>query len=250
MSSFIANSQTYNINTENEVASILSHFNSDFIISIVNYNFNNRIIDTVLPTPNIVTSFEQNFKDIKSRYNTDIDKIETVRLQTYKEIIDTICSKYGIIFLYNDDLDLYSAAYYIYDFFISNFYNYMIYFLSNYIYKERNGIYESMHLNDLKKNKDSSTIYGKKIYKDIRLAVINANLDYILQNMRTYDINIGNILYTVYNRNIASFLITILKFDNDFYNTFYMSILDSEYKSSLITNLRLEIQKLSIDIIE
>lgn len=253
MSSFNANSQMYNISTENEVAAILSHFNSDFVLGIVDYNFNNRLSGNVLPIPNIIGSFEQNFKDIKTNYNSNLLEIERVRLETYKEIIEFICNKYGAKFNYNDDLDLYSSAYYIYDFFISNYYNNLVNFLSTYIYKERNGIYESMGLYELKKNKDSSTIYGKKIYKDIKLAVINANLEYVLQNMMSYDIDIINILYMIYDKNIAMFLLSIVQFNylnGDFYKNVYMSILNTEYKANLITSIRLEIQKMSIDVCE
>ena len=250
MSSFNANNQMYNISTENEVASILSHFNSDYIISIVEYNFQNRLSDNILPTPNIVTSFEQNFKEIKDNYTANLPEVEKVRLETYKEIIDTICREYHVSFMYNDDIDMYSAGYYIYDFFIANFYKYMVLFLSNYIYKERNGIYDSMELHEFKKNKDSSTIYGKKIYKDIKLAVINANLDYVLNNMRTFDIDISCILYGIYDKNVAGFILSIIQFDYDFYKVAYMDILNTDYKSNLITSIRLEIQKMSVDIVE
>lgn len=248
MSSFQANSYEYNITTENEVASVLSHFNTDFIIDIIRQNILNKDRTMFLPMANIVTSYEQNFKDIAVRYPGEIQQISSVRLKTYAEIIDELCHYYNLQFNDNGELDYYSAAFYLYDFLVSNFSSHMCFFFANYIYRERNSIYDAMHLNDLKKNKDTSTTYGKKVYKDVRLAVINANIDRVIANMETFDIPLSTILSIIYpDKSVVNYIMQIISPIYDFYNSIYVPCMNKDTRPILITNIRLLIQQMSID---
>lgn len=249
MSNFTANSNMYNINTENEVAVILSHFESNFIFDIIKDNLQKKYNYNYISAANIAASFEQNFKNIKTMYNSseDVNQIENVRISTYKEIINIICTEYQLQFNDSGDLDYYTAAYYLYDFLVSNFSKNMISFFANYIYKERNSIYEILNLNNMKKNKDSSTLYGKKMYKDIKLAVINANLEYVMDNICVYDISLQNILSTVYtDKNIIIYLNNIISPIYDFFKLSYVPVMQSQLKPIVLSNIRFEIQKLSI----
>lgn len=248
MSSFQANSQEYNITTENEVASVLSHFNTDFILDIIRQSIQNRDKTMYLPMANIVTAYEQNFKDIAARYPGEIQQISSVRLKTYVEIIDELCDNYRLQFNDNEDLDYYSTAFYLYDFLVSNFTQYLCFFFANYIYRERNSIYDSMHLNDFKKSKDTSTTYGKKVYKDVRLAVINANIDFVIKNMESFDIPLSTILSIVYpDKAIVNYINQIISPVYDFYTTIYVPFMNTDTRPILITNIRLLIQQMSID---
>ena len=245
MSQFISNFLTYNINTEGEVARILSHFNSEFIFDVIRDNLAQRYNYTPIAAPNIVTSFEQNFKLIKENYQTDFDKIDSVRLETYREIIKIICNEYKLQFVDMDNLDYYSAAFYLYDFLVSNFSNYLAFFFANFIYKERNSIYESLDLNNLKKNKDSSTLYGKKVYKDVKLAVISANLDYIIDNVCNYDISLNTILEFIYpDKNIVNYIGSIIYPLEDFYKTNYVSMILGPSRAVSLANIKFEMHKI------
>ena len=42
MSSFIANTNSYNITTENEISVILSHFEPDYVFNIIRDNISQR----------------------------------------------------------------------------------------------------------------------------------------------------------------------------------------------------------------
>lgn len=246
MSQFISNFLTYNINTEGEIARILSHFDSEYIFDIIRDNLNQRSNYTAISAPNIVSSFEQNFKLIKDQYQTDIDQIERVRVQTYKEIIDIICKEYNLQFNETDDnLDYYSAAYYLYDFLVANFSNYLVFFFANYIFRERNSIYEAFGLADLKKNKDNSTVYGKKIYKDIKFAMITANVDFIIDNICNYDISLYTILETVYpDKNIINYINYLISPIDDFYRNHYVRILNGDEKSIYLSNIKIKLHEI------
>ena len=246
MSGFTAGSIMYNINTETELASVLSHFDSAFIFDLVKGNLTKRYESGYTSNPNLVISLEQNFKSIKDYYQFDLEKIEQVRQDTYYEIINIICNHYGLIYSNNPDIDLYSAALYLYDFLVANFANYISIFFSRYIHKERTPIYDSMNLAALKKNKDSSTLYGKKMYRDVRLAVINANLAYVIDNMKYYDLTLHDILSVVYpDKNVANFIANIITPTNDFFKVHYMSAFVSDYSAIILSNIRFEIQRLS-----
>lgn len=245
MSQFVSNFFNYNINTEGEISRILSHFNSEFIFDIIKDNLQQKYSYTPIAAPNIIASFEQNFKQIKDQYQTGYDEIDAVRLNTYREIINIICNEYNLVFNDDDNLDYYSAAFYLYDFLVSNFAPYMTFFFANYIYKERNSIYESLDLGNLKKNKDNSTVYGKKIYKDIKLAIITANVDYIIDNMCNYDISLMDILESIYpNKNIINYIYSIISPREDFFKSVYVNILRGEARPIYLSSIKLELHRI------
>ena len=97
MSGFNANSQMYNIVSENELAEVLSHYSSEFIFSIVDNamkaRYNNVPIATI---PNVVGAWEQNFKAIIETYGSESSmEVLNVRNETYREIISCICREFG-----------------------------------------------------------------------------------------------------------------------------------------------------------
>jgi len=233
-----ANLNSYNIGLEGEVSDILSHFNSDFIFDIIKDNINSRCGFFTTTMVNIPASFEARFKQAKATFPENSVQIEAVRLETYNQILIN-----G-----NNITDPYSAAYYLYDFLVSNFSNNLVTFFSNYIVKEKNSLYESLHLADYKKNKDSSTIYSKKLYKNSKLAIINANIDYVIANICVFDIPFYNILSMIYqDKNIIKYLNDICVPINDFFRYTYGPLIQGQLRPTLLTNIRLQIQSLSID---
>ena len=145
-------------------------------------------------------------------------------------------------------MDLYSAAFYLYDFFVANFNTNLITFFYNYIVRERAEIYDALNLVEFRKNKDSSTIYGKKIYKDIKIAIINANIDRVIQYICGFDIRLSDIFSIVYaQKDLAYFMSTLVGDAGDFFNKFYVEILNSAIRPILITNIRLAIQNSAIE---
>lgn len=248
MSGFIASS-SYNVTTENEIAVILSHFNSEFIFDIIRDNIAQKYNFYQINMPNVVASFEQYFKQLQMVYDNLDDKvsIENTRIETYKEILNILSSHYDLEIDHDSIQDYYSITYYLYDLLVSGFNNSMITFFTNYIIKEKNTIYDVLQLNNLKKNKDISTIYNKKVYKNTKLAIINANLEYVIDNLCGYDITFNTILNTIYqDKNMIRFIENIVVPRVDFFKSTYVNMIFSTVRPIILTNIRLEIQKQSM----
>lgn len=249
MSSFIANSSVYNVTTENEIAVILSHFSTEFIFNIIRDNIHKKFDTYQMNIPNVVASFEQYFKQLQMIYNnpTDISNIENVRIETYKEILYILGKEFNLEIDFENIQDYYSITYYLYDLLVSGFNNHVINFFTNYIIKEKNGIYDLLNLGVLKKNKDTSTIYNKKIYKNAKIAIINANLEYVVDSMSGFDITFNMILNTIYqDKNMVKMIESVVAPRVDFFKFCYIGILQSNIRPILLTNIRLEIQKQSM----
>lgn len=246
------NSSLYSIISENQLTEILSHYDTDFILSVVDNGIASRFNpNAVLRQPNIVAAWEQNFKQYLANFEEMADaknKIYDVREATYKEIIDRICREFNLSFTIEDDIDWYSAAFYLYDFFVANFNANLVAFFCNIIYRDRADLYDAMDLASLRKNKDSSTIYGKKTYKDIRLAVINANIDMVIGYICNMDINLADIINMVYTqKELVYYLINIVSDNGDFFRNFYCTNLQSAIRPILLTDIRIGIQNMAIE---
>lgn len=250
MSSFNANSQAYNIATENELAEVLSHYSSEFVFSIIDKSMSNRFLTVPsVAIPNVVGAWEQNFKAIIAQYGSDSTmEVARVRSETYREIIDAICKEFNLNFTIDDSVDLYSAAYQLYDLFVCNFAENLTTFFANFIYRERSSLYDSLGLADMKKNKDSSTIYGKKIYKDIKLAIINANIDMVIREVCAMEFPFHAIISLICGNTseFKKYILTIVSADNTFFQNAYVTALNSDIRAELITAIRIKLQKLAL----
>ena len=121
MGSFLQNSRAYNIKAETELAVILSHFDESYVYNVMDDNINmlNKKFNSI-PLPNITNSFEDNFKAINLHYPEKREDILQTRYDVYYQIIEMISNKFQFEFRPSDDMDIYTVAYFIYDFFISN----------------------------------------------------------------------------------------------------------------------------------
>lgn len=251
MSRVISNSNVYSISTESEISLILSHFNSEYIFNLIEDNISNKFKYYQTNMPNVVAAYEQYFKQLSMTYTNQGDKerIEKVKLETYSEIINILCNKHNLVFNHEENQDLYSAAYYLYDFLICKYTDNLVLFFTNFILKEKNSIYESLNLNDYKKSKDSSTIYNKKIYKNPKIAIITANLEYVISNICVFDIPFNVLLNNIYqdNKSMIRFIENIVQPKCDFFKDNYVRSLNTNLRPILLTDIRLEIQKHSIE---
>ena len=249
MSQIINQTDEYNTVTENELSVILASFETQFIYSVIQDNLNAKYSTNFIGVerPNVVRSFEDSFKNLFNTYPMDHENIKYTRQVTYEEIIDILCQSYNLSKTQSENnlLDKFALAYYMYDLLISNFSKNIINFYTRYIIQEKNAIYSYFNLDALKKNKDSSTIYGRKTYKDPKLAIINANLLSILDNMQAFDISFENICSFVYpDKSIVDLICQNISPTIDFYKTYYCEIVrNPDIKPLFITSIRLEIQK-------
>ena len=97
----------------------------------------------------------------------------------------------------------------------------------------------------MKKNKDSSTIYGKRMYKDIKIAVITANITRIIDNINSsIEIDFDTILNVILNDNktLYKYIISLV---SDKGNFFYDVVIPTfmNNMAEYITGVRFAIQE-------
>jgi len=232
------NNHIFNIVSENQIATILSHFNSDYIMSSIIEKINSRNFYS-MNNPNVVYSYELNFQQIKYYYPTDVQNIDSVRMQTFQEIIDILCSHHGLAFNEDMQIDYYSAAYYMYDFLVANFFPHIISFFVKYLVAEKTRLYEYI----ISRGTDRDMGYSRKIYKDNKIATISSNLDIALDYIKGLDIPLNVIISSLYPAEIASFLNQIIAPVGDFYKDIYVATFNNPLMMpEIITGIRLELQ--------
>lgn len=250
MTTFIGNS-VYDIVAENEMLSVLSHFDTDYIFNMIK-DMSTQKYESCQPTnANVVYVYEQYFKGLKSQASTDsdIEEIDYIRDKTYIEIIDILCKDHNLYCEPTlDHSKYYTMAFYLYDFLIAKYRNHVVTFFSNFILREKNNLYESLDLARFKKNKDSSTIYNKKIFKNTKLAVIASNLEYIIDNISVFDISFETILDMIYNdRDIVNFLSSNISPLGDFFKNTFTLAMKSSIRPIILTDIRLFISREAIE---
>lgn len=235
------------LTTEKDIAVLFLHLDSDYVYDLINNNIDNRVsYYPVTNNPNAVQSLSMTYKNIESQYGLDQQQCEMIA-ENYRNIIRLLCSRYNLsVAIADDGIDLYTAAYYMYEFLVSSYYEMMIKFFVSFIMGEKNFIYNSMNLIDARKNKDSSTIYCKKILADPKIAIISANLESVLYNMISYDITLDQIINTVYKNNpsVAVYLNSLMSSNTGlFFKEQYGYYLTSNMGPHIITDIRLRLQQ-------
>lgn len=239
--SIAQNDYIFNIASENQIATILSHFNSDYIMDSIVEKINSRNMYS-MNNPNVVYSYELNFNQLKQLYPTDLEQISSVRLETYQEIIDILCKAHNLKFNTDITVDYYSAAFYLYDFLVCNFLNNIIRFYTKCITIYKSSIYDYI-ISYENSNKDINAV--KKIYKDNKIATISANLNIALDYIKGMDITLDNIVRVLYLQDIAEFINNIVAPIGDFYRDIYVaSFNDHIMMPEIITGIRLSLQSL------
>lgn len=243
--SVFASSMEYEITSESEVTAILSHFEPELVLGIIDDALERKYMFFPNNPINLVSSLETNFSLAYAKLPYEKERIDKLREDIYVTIIDKICSHYNLE-LNITNQDIYTLTYYLYDFLISGFSNNIVSFFTNYIIKEKDYLYNHIGLVEMKKNKDMTTIYTKKLHSDPKLAVINANLEYVIDSISLFDISILDILNLVYtDKNIIELISTSVLDRGNIYKDHFVSTLNNAYKPVFITNMKFAL--LSID---
>lgn len=235
------NLQPYLISSEQNVTELLSHFDAEYILAVLEDELKSINIASSIIKPNIVSSFEETFKLMREQFPGDESNIIGIRDNIYSNIIEILCNKFNLQYNYNDEtIDKYTAAYYIYDFLVCNRNSIMINFFTSFIINNKNNIPV-----ELKKTKDSSTIYNKKIYTDPKLIAISANMESVIKYISELDIKLYNIFSSTYtNQEIVLFLDNAFADRGNFFKTYYCNI-SVEDMPIVITNIRLQLQNIA-----
>lgn len=247
MSSFIAQNSMYNIVTDNEITSALAMFDDDLIYDSFINQIRNREQYINANAPNVPHSFEEHFKLLLNQYPMNANDIQLVRYNTYKKIIETICIECGLSFIDDGNLDYYSIAFYLYELMVSGFFNCMNTFFVNFINHEKNGIYNNLNLGEEKRNKDSSTLYNKRLFKNPKLAIIVSNLEVVINNIQFYNLDFNIILTNIFGDSpISQALRKCIQPKDDFLRNNYLPLFQGILSPILITNIRLSLQQYAV----
>ncbi len=241
MGNLIGNSRIYNIHAENEVAEILSHFNSELIRSVIASKIESRFnYSSVIDPVNDIGALEKNFNQIIDSYPEEQQQIWEKRCSTFQEIIDYITQIYNLDInpAYESRSGNYMEALLLYDFFISRYMNNAIEFFSNEIIKNTNSIYKYLNIDERRE----ATIYAKKVYTaNPKLAVLANNIDMAIGVIAGFDYELNDIfkaLYTIDDYNILSMYVSDR---GDFFKQHYVGMLNSQNRAVIITEIKMAI---------
>ena len=246
MGQFLQDS-TMQIVSESNLSGLLAHFNTDLIFDIIETSIETKFDSYQSIIPNIINSYEQQFKDLSVGFPFGVEEINDVREKTYLEIITILCNKHDLTFNPETQADIYTTAMYLYQFLVSSFKNNIVAFFANFIVKEKNYLFESLQLAQFKKNKDSNSLYNKRIYKNQKVAGIISQIDYVIDSICRFDITFDALLrYMTPDKNIVDFLSSIVQANGDFFKDQIVSVLRSDsMRSMILMDIRIAVQKLS-----
>lgn len=245
--------QRYEISNEYNVTEMLERFDSNYIFDIINDKLDNIDYTAVLPDSNVIISFEENFKAMNDNYPGDSANIRLIRAQVYMDVINILCNRFNLRFNdLDENIDLYTAAYYLYDFLVCNRNNIMVTFFTSFIINNKESLSRFLNLEEYKKSKDSASAYGKRMYDDNQYGIISANMVKVLNHIATLDISLVNIFQSVYSSpEVVAFLDNAVADMGNFFKDHYCEVLNQpEILPIIITNIRLSLQRLVGNIAE
>ena len=248
---FQYNPAVTNVNIDNQLTGILSQFNDDYIMDVVRDSINNKFRLYSTPKPNVVAAYEAKFKELTDGFSSNVSEIMGTRQRVYINIINMICDYYDFVFSDNDETDYYSVAYWLYDFLISNFTENLKNFYVLYLIREKDGIYNALNLSEVRKENDASLSYSKRLFKDPKLAAIHCNLEYVIDQISTFNIDLWTILNYVYqsNINLPSYIFSIISDRGNFFKNYYETfVIGSKDSAEILTYIKLSLQQLGGEI--
>ena len=238
------NDDIYNMVAEGEIAEILSKFNTSYVMDVIDSTIKNRFaFNPTLNNPNIVNSYELNFKGMLSNFPDDADNIMSIRQETYLTIINKICNSFNMQYI-GDNPDCYVLAYNIYDLFISGYARNIINFFARYIYTYKNEIYNNMGLDRYKKSKDSTINYMRKVFDNSSVIdVIIARIRDVIYYISGFDIDFYAFLIFNYPRDMCDFIYSNIAPMGNIFKDEFCKVINVP---AILTEIRIAIQNLMI----
>ena len=240
------NNYTGSIDTDMAIGSILSNFDTSWVMNTIHDSLNMKFRPFGEPMPNFVDILNRQFDSVIDAGPDYKEKINETKIDTYKEIITAICDYYGLIFTEPfeeiNPVELYGIAHTMYDIFISRFTDYMIHFFVTYITQNIDSIYNYLMNDDtVKKPRDKDI--PVKSYINPKFHIIHANLNKIVMNMISYDIPLNTLLSYFVDQNTLYRLSMLLTDTGDIFKNHYAVYLqDQRYMADLLTSIKLKLQ--------
>lgn len=240
------NNYTGSIDTDMAIGSILSNFDTSWVMNTIHDSLNMKFRPFGEPMPNFVDILNRQFDSVIDAGPDYKEKINETKIDTYKEIITAICDYYGLVFTEPfeeiNPVELYGIAHTMYDIFISRFTDYMIHFFVTYITQNIDSIYNYLMNDDtVKKPRDKDI--PVKSYVNPKFHIIHANLNKIVMNMIYYDIPLNTLLSYFVDQNTLYRLSMLLTDTGDIFKNHYAVYLqDQRYMADLLTSIKLKLQ--------
>ena len=240
------NNYTGSIDTDMAIGSILSNFDTSWVMNTIHDSLNMKFRPFGEPMPNFVDILNRQFDSVIDAGPDYKEKINETKIDTYKEIITAICDYYGLVFTEPfeeiNPVELYGIAHTMYDIFISRFTDYMIHFFVTYITQNIDSIYSYLMNDDtVKKPRDKDI--PVKSYVNPKFHIIHANLNKIVMNMISYDIPLNTLLSYFVDQNTLYRLSMLLTDTGDIFKNHYAVYLqDQRYMADLLTSIKLKLQ--------
>ena len=234
------------LDTDMAIGSILSNFESAWVIHTVQDSLNMRFRPFSDSMPNFVDILNRQFETIIANGPDYRDQIMFTRDTSYKEIISTICEYYQLNLVQNlDEItseELYGIARTIYDIFVSRFTDFMVDFYISYITRNLDSIYAYL-VSDETIKKPREKDMPVKSYIDPKFYLVHCNLNKVILNMASYDIPLEVMLEYFLNPEMAARMSQILSDRGDIYKNYYAIYLsDQRYMAELLTSIKLKLQ--------
>lgn len=247
MNNYLLNNKIYEIQANNQLSVILSQFDANFIMDVIEDTITMRLNNfDLMPAPNAVQAFESNFLLLYDNYPNEQENIDDSRERAYREIIGIICNRFKLQFEEQINISLYTLAYYLYDFFISKFNSYIVKFYLKFLEQEKYNIYKEFNLDNVKKNKDVATSYSKMFFQnDDMMGLIVANLPTILSGLRHLAVTDNQIYRIIYddNQEIVDLFESNISALTPIFNTFNSILFNEIMYPTIITHIKIAIQQ-------
>ena len=244
--SLISNYVDFSIVSDSEITSIISNFSDEMIMDIIYRNSASKFRPYQHYVGNLIGAIENTFKSNQENYPQFQKETLERRTEVYFKILSYLCSTHGLALNIDENTDLYSLSFVLYDFVISKFTINMINFFANYIIRESNSLYEYLNLRELKKNKDNSSSYSKKLFKgNSKLATIHANLEVVMDNICAFDIDLATLVFiSTLDQNIASFIVNNIGEVSNLFKSLFVPYIKGPNRAVIITLVRMRLQEL------
>ena len=234
------------LNTDYEIATILSNFSDDFIRDTIASTINEyRYKPFGLRAPNYPEILENQFTNIKLHSTGYDDVIEEKRLDTFSMIISTICEIFNLSIVQEvPDQHIYSLAHSMYMIFGSEFTDRFINFCATYIINNAESLIMALSPED----RVPKTPYTKKMYTDQNAMIIFDNMDKIIGIIAGLDISMHQLLTYLADENIANFICEYVADINDLYKYHFASFLiNPATRTDMLTSIKLRYANITIE---
>lgn len=240
-------SNPYDVTGEYDLAEMLEHFDTPYTMDLIEDKLSNIDYASVRPEPNIVAAYESTFKGMMINFPGDANNIQAIRRNAYLDIISVLCKRFNLRFNEDDDnIDPFTAAFYLYDFLIVNRGNYIVNFFTSFIINNKDSFMGFLNIDDYHKAKTAAADYSRRMYADPVYGVISSNISKVINHIMELDISLFNIFSSIYtNQETLQFLGNAIGDCGNFFKDVYCEVINTpEVAPIIITNIRLKLQSL------